>query len=125
MPKATEAIERYRQALNSLDRAAYHQAFTLDAMVRDPYSGRPLTGTDGLDRFFDGLERTWSQFKMRFGEPFASGDRVAVTWRVRATAHSGKTAEFAGINVFTLDESGRISQLDGYWDPRAMMSQLQ
>lgn len=118
------AIEQYRQALNSLDRAAYHAAFTADAVVLDPYGGRPLEGTAGLDKFFNGLERTWAAFTMTYGQAYASGDRVAVNWQVEAEAKSGKGARFAGINVFTLAESGLISRLEGYWDARAMMAQL-
>ena len=118
------AIEQYRQALNSLDRAAYHAAFTAEAVVLDPYGGRPLEGSTGLDKFFSGLERTWVAFTMMYGEAYASGDRVAVNWQVEAEAKSGKRVIFAGINVFTLDQSGLISRLEGYWDARAMMSQL-
>lgn len=124
MTTIPSAIEQYRQALNSLERAAYHAAFTADAVVLDPYGGRPLEGAAGLDRFFNGLERTWATFTMTYGAAYASGDRVAVNWQVEATAKSGKGATFAGINVFTLAESGLISRLEGYWDARAMMAQL-
>ena len=118
------AIEAYRQALNSLDRAAYHAAFAADAVVMDPYGGRPLEGAAGLDRFFNGMERTWSRFTMTYGAAYAGGDRVAVNWQVEAEAKGGKVAVFAGINVFTLDDSGLITRLEGYWDARAMMAQL-
>lgn len=118
------AIEQYRQALNSMDRAAYHAAFTADAVLLDPYGGRPLEGSAGLDKFFNGMERTWASFTMTYGPAYASGDRVAVNWQVEAVAKSGKGATFAGINVFTLAESGVISRLEGYWDARAMMAQL-
>ncbi len=124
MTTIPSAIEQYRQALNSLDRAAYHAAFTADAVVLDPYGGRPLEGSSGLDKFFNGMERTWATFTMTYDLAYASGDRVAVTWQVEAAAKSGKGAMFAGINVFTLDESGLISRLEGYWDARAMMAQL-
>lgn len=118
------SIENYRQALNSLDRAAYAACFTPDAVLSDPYGPRVLQGVEGVHKFFDGMERTWRAFQMTYGDAFASADRVAVSWQVEATAHSGKTAHFAGINVFTLAQDGLINRLEGYWDFKAMAAQL-
>lgn len=118
------AIERYRLALNSLSRADYVAAFAPDAVISDPYGPRTLQGVEGLNKFFDGLERTWSAFTMTFGEAYASADRIAVGWQVTATAHTGRTAHFAGINVFTVDEAGLLARLEGYWDFKAMVAQL-
>lgn len=70
------------------------------------------------------MERTRSQFSMKPTEFFQSGDRVAVLWVAEATAQSGKTANFSGINVFTIDESGLIGRLEGYWDAATMKSQI-
>ncbi len=125
MPMTPTSIENYRLALNRLDRAAYLACFTADAAVLDPYGPRVLTGVAGLNKFFDGMERTWTVFQMSFGETFASADRVALSWQVEAAAKNGKAARFTGINVFTLAEDGLISRLEGYWDFKAMAAQLQ
>lgn len=118
------SIHDYFQAASNLDRQAYLSCFSQEAVVMDPYGGRPFQGHDGLNKFFNGMERTWESFTMTPGEFFAAGDRVATQWTARGTAKSGKTAEFAGINVFTLGEDGLISQLEAYWDVRAMIAQI-
>lgn len=118
------AISNYFSALNNLDRDAYVTCFTADAVVRDPYGGPVLTGVEGLHKFFKGMERTWNDFQITPGDSYPAGNRVAVPWQVTATAKSGKTAEFAGVNVFTLAENGKIDQLDGYWDFKAMVAQI-
>lgn len=118
------AIDKYVSAVNTLNREAYIAAFTDDAVVADPYGGRPFEGTAGLAKFFTGMERTWDAFEMVLGQPYAGGDRVAVGWSVRATAKSGKQAEFTGINVFTITEDGQISRLEGYWDMEQMLAQI-
>lgn len=123
-PAVGNSVDHYFQALNNLDREAYLACFSDDAMVRDPYGGRVLRGQDGLNKFMDGLERTWTRFQMTPKESFAAGNRIAVSWTAGGTAKSGKTADFAGINVFTLDEAGLIHQLDGYWDFKAMAAQI-
>lgn len=121
---SSSSVDHYFRALNSLDRDAYLACFSDDALVRDPYGGRELRGREGLNKFMDGMERTWSQFEMMPTESFTAGDRIAVSWTAAATAKSGKTAEFRGINVFTLNEEGLIRQLDGYWDFKAMAAQI-
>ncbi|HEX6386614.1 MAG TPA: nuclear transport factor 2 family protein [Anaerolineae bacterium] len=119
------AVDSYFTALSNLDRDAYLACFRQDALVRDPYGGRPLHGEDGLNKFMDGLERTWDEFQMTPDQAFTAGDRVAVSWTAKGRAKSGKTANFAGVNVFTLDEDGLIRQLDGYWDFKEMAAQIQ
>lgn len=116
--------DSYFAALNGLDREAYLACFTTDALLQDPYGARPLQGTAGLHKFMDGMERTWASFQMTPGDAYAAGDRVAVPWRCTAVAKSGKTAHFAGVNIFTLNEDGLITQLDGYWDFKAMVAQI-
>lgn len=119
-----EVVGRYFAALNQIDRQAYLDCFTTEATVLDPYGGRPLQGQAGLHKFMDGLERTWATFQMVPGREFAAGDRIAVSWEATATSHAAKTATFAGINVFTLSDTGQISQLEGYWDFKAMLAQI-
>ena len=119
------SIFNYFAALNNLDRAAYVDCFTPEATLQDPYGGRVLQGEAGLHKFFDGMERTWQSFQMTPGEMYPAGERVAVPWQATATAKSGKTARFAGVNVYTLAADGRISQLEGYWDFKAMVAQIQ
>ncbi len=117
-------FSNYFAALNAIDRQAYLACFDPEAMLLDPYGGRPLQGTDGLHKFMDGLERTWETFEMTPGDSYAAGNRVAVTWQAKATSKSGKTAVFAGIDVFTLNEEGLITQLEGYWDFEGMVAQI-
>jgi steroid Delta-isomerase len=118
------AFNRYFAAVNSLDREAYLACFSEDAVVMDPYGGRVLEGRDGLNKFFNGMERTWNTFAMTPQEYFISGNRAAVRWNSEATAKSGKTAQFAGINVFNVNEDGLIDRMEGYWDAAAMMAQI-
>jgi len=118
------SYRNYFAALSQINRAAYLACFGQDAVVHDPYGGRPLQGVDGLNRFMDNMERTWAAFSMEPGESFTAGDRTAVGWKAKATTKAGKTAEFAGINVFTFDDTGLICQLEAYWDVKAMLSQI-
>ena len=122
--KMIMACEKYFHALNNIDRQAFMACFTEDARVLDPYGARMVEGSDGLIRWFKGMEDTWSEFSIQPEEYYVSGDRCAVEWKVEATAKSGKDARFKGINIFAISEEGLISRLEAYWDAAEMMSQI-
>ena len=122
--KMTSAFKRYFSALNDLDQAAYVACFSNNAVLSDPYGGRIFDGSSGLEKWFHGMKRTWAEFNIRPESSFESGDRVAVQWATTATSVTGKIAQFSGINVFTIDDAGRILRLEGYWDVSAMMAQI-
>ena len=104
--KMISVTSQYFGALSSLDRERYLACFTADAELRDPFGGRPFDGVEGLNKWFTGLERTWSKFVIEPDSLFVGGNRVAVAWQTRAVAKSGKGATFSGINVYFLMMGG-------------------
>ena len=118
------ASDKYFAAVSGLDRAGYLACFAPDAVVHDPYGGRAWQGHEGLAKFFGGMERTWASFTMAAVESYVSGNRLATTWTAQGVSKNDKTAQFAGINVFTVNEEGLITQLEAYWDFKAMVAQI-
>jgi steroid delta-isomerase len=116
--------DKYFKSLNNMDRDDYLSCFSEDAVVMDPYGSPPFAGKEALNAFMDTMQKTWTLFEMDPGRAFASGDRVAMTWDCTATAKNGKTADFSGINVFTLNEAGLISRVEAYWDFEEMAEQI-
>lgn len=117
-------VRDYFEALNELDRQTFLNCFVEDAITRDPYGGPVYEGRSGLEKFFDGVEKTWASFEMAPQAAYRGGDRLAVPWRTLAVAKNGRQAEFSGVNVFTVAGDGRIRELDAYWDFRAMLAQI-
>ncbi|MCL4869328.1 MAG: nuclear transport factor 2 family protein [Anaerolineae bacterium] len=124
MDSIISASDRYFAAVSALDKTAYLACFAEDAVAHDPYGGRPWQGHEGLSKFFGGMERTWASMSMTPGETYQSGGRVATTWSAQGTSKNGKTATFAGINIFTVNDDGLITQLEAYWDFQAMVAQI-
>lgn len=124
MTDLSPTLRNYFDALSNIDRDLYVACFTEDAVVRDPYGGPVYEGTDGLHKFFDGMERTWSEFSMKPRATYSGGDRVAIPWTTVAQAKNGKRAEFSGVNVFVLAEDGLIREMNGYWDFKGMLAQI-
>jgi len=118
------ASSNYFAAVSTLDKAAYLACFSDDAIVHDPYGSRPWQGHEGLGKFFSGMERTWASLTMTPDETYVSGNRLAAIWTAQGISKSNKSAQFAGINVFTVNEEGLITQLEAYWDFKAMVAQI-
>ncbi len=118
------AIDQYFKALSQIDRNDFLSCFSADAELHDPYGGRPFVGSEGLSKWFDSFERTWTEFSIEAEESHSSGDGTAVKWAATGATHSAKRASFSGIDVFFLNENGLISRMDGYWDAPAMLAQI-
>ncbi len=124
MIELPEHVRAYFIALNNIDRDAFLACFTSDAVARDPYGVAEFDGESGLNKFFDSMERTWRDFQMDPQAAYSGGERIAVPWNATSTAKNGKSAAFAGVNVFTLGEGDKIQELDAYWDMKAMVAQI-
>lgn len=122
--KTISASDRYFDALNNMNQEKFLPCFAADAELNDPHGGRPFIGKEGLSKWFSGFLATWTQFSISVEEPYSSGDRTAVKWNARGDASSGKGAAFSGIDVFTINEDGLITRMDGYWDAPAMLAQI-
>jgi steroid delta-isomerase len=119
-----ETVSNYFAAIRSMDAEAFVAVFAPDAVSHDPVGAPPFNGTDGLRKFFKGMEATFSQLNMRETAVYINQNEAAVHWQAVGTGQNGKTTHFSGINLFACSDDGKISSLRAYWDPRAMMAQL-
>lgn len=115
---------QYFNALSNINLEDFLVCFNNDAALHDPYGGKPFEGKEGLNKWFDGFKRTWKEFSIEAEEAFFCGDRAAVKWAARGAANTGMNATFSGIDIFTIDENGLITRMDGYWDALSMLAQI-
>ena len=99
--------------------------FTEQATSYEPGAPAPLQGHAALRQFLAGVLAAFQDIDLTEDHVFLSGDRVAVKFTGRATGKNGRKIVFEGIDVFEINQDGRIQQMWGYWDPAAMMAQLQ
>jgi steroid delta-isomerase len=111
-----DAIRQYFEAVSSGDADALVALFAEDAHFNDPVGTPVLHGHDGVRRFHKGLTRAWERLDMDVETAFIRGDRGAAQWTAEGRSTSGKDIEFEGINLFEVDDAGRITRLEGYWD---------
>ncbi len=118
----TEVVNEYFDAICNLDCEAWIATFAADAVSHEP--GNPLVGHDALRAFFNGVAAGFETIEMRPDRIFVVGNEAGVKWSASGTGKTGRTVKFEGVDVFTLNDDGKIQTMKGFWDPAAMMSQL-
>jgi len=118
-------VQRYFAATRAMDVTAWLACFADNAVSHDPYGGRPVQGKEELRNFFISVATAFKE--IGFTENFVTvvGNRAAVKFTARGIGNNGKTAISVGIDIFEFNDQGTIQIMWGYWDPAAMMAQLQ
>jgi steroid delta-isomerase len=122
---APRAVIEYFTAITRMDPDAWIDCFTEQAMSYEPGAGSPLQGHARLRQFLVGVLGAFRQLQLTADHIFTSGNRVAVKFTGHGTGKNGRNVTFEGIDVFEINENGKIQMMWGYWDPDAMMAQLQ
>jgi steroid Delta-isomerase len=123
-PTRQRTVDRYFAAIAALDDDAFVATFAPDGVSYDPVGAEPSAGEEGLRRFFRGITTTFRRMELTPDDTFHAGGHVAVRWTGRGESHDGVAVEYAGIDVFEIDDEGRITRLWAYWDPRELFAQL-
>ena len=119
----TQTVTAYFNAICSLDCEAWIATFASDGVSYEP-GNPPLAGHDMLRAFFNGVAAGFESISMLPDQIFVVGNEAGVKWSASGMGKSGRPAQFEGIDVFTLNDDGKIQTVKAYWDPAAMMAQL-
>ncbi len=119
------AVSQYFSAITRMDPDAWTACFTEHATSYEPGAVTPLQGHAALRQFLVGVLEAFSQLELATDHVFTSGNRAAVKFTGHGTGKNGRKVTFEGIDVFEIDGGGKIQVMWGYWDPAAMMAQLQ
>ena len=119
-----KTITDYFAATRAMDREAWVSQFAETGCSHDPVGAPPHVGREALGRFFDSIVSLLETVGLHEDAVYACGNEVAVKWTGRGRGRNGKPVVFEGIDVFELDERGRIKTLRAYWDPSRLFAQL-
>jgi len=125
----------YFGAWNGRDVHALDEFFASSFTWSDPMLPCPIDDVEGAQAF---LASGWEGFSdisfELIGEPLVDepGGRVAQQWRMLATHDgdfagtppSGNRCDLVGVDLFTVDSSGRVTELCACYDSAALMRQL-
>ena len=118
------AVREYFAALRAMDRQAWVATFAEDAVSYDPVGAPPTKGHQALGSFFDAVMGRFKEVGLTEEDIFVAGNGAAVKWRGRGVSKGGHDVNFEGIDVFTINEAGKIETVHAYWNPAEMIAQL-
>jgi steroid delta-isomerase len=114
----------YFKALNERNADALTRCFAARWVAHNPFGNPPYRNRGAAHTMLADLTAPWETLQVIPKSAYRSGNRVAIMWMAEGSAPGGHHAEFEGVTVFQLNEAGKITRLEGYWDSRATMKQL-
>jgi steroid delta-isomerase len=120
----SQVVKDYFAAIRAMDQQAWLNTFAEDAVSYDPVGAPPIKGREKLAEFFQTITGAFKEVGLTEDEMFIAGNGAAVKWSGRGISQRGRKAHFEGIDVFEVNEAGKIQALHAYWNPAEMMAQL-
>ncbi|MBA2703332.1 MAG: nuclear transport factor 2 family protein [Blastocatellia bacterium] len=117
-------VKAYFAALRAMDQQAWVNTFAEDAVSNDPVGALPIKGHQKLGEFFQTITAAFKEVGLTENDVFIAGNSAAVKWTGKGTSKQGRAVHFEGIDVFTINEAGKIETLHAYWNPAEMVAQL-
>ncbi|MBA5874613.1 MAG: ketosteroid isomerase [Nitrospira sp. CR1.2] len=119
------AVQQYFAAIGKMDADSWISCFAEDGTSYEPGAPTPLQGHAALGRFIRGVLDLFQTIELTADHVFITGNRTAVKFTGRGRGKTGREVVVEGIDVFEINENGKIHTMWGYWNPAAMMKQLQ
>ena len=120
----SQAVTAYFAAIRAMDQQAWLNTFAKDAISYDPVGAPAMIGHQKLAEFFQNITAAFKEVGLTEDKVFIAGDGAAVKWTGSGISQGGKKVHFEGIDVFAVNEAGKIQTLYAYWSPAEMMAQL-
>ena len=122
--KVQELVDGYYAALRNRNLDDWLELFASDIIAYTPVGAPGTEGHDGMRLAFKTITGTFKKIDIQVESMFFGGSTAAVKWTARGLGHNDENVTFEGINVFEVDIQGKIWRIHAYWDPEAMMRQL-
>lgn len=120
----SRAVKSYFEAIRAMDQESWVNTFGEDAVSHDPFGSPPIVGHQKLAEFFQSIAGAFKELSMVEDQVFIAGNGAAVKWIGTGVSKQGRKVRFEGIDVFEIDENGKIHRLYAYWNPAEMAAQL-
>ena len=120
----SKVVKAYFAALRAMDQQAWVNTFAQDAISYDPVGAPPTAGHEKLGEFFQTVTAAFKEVGLTEDQVFVAGNGAAVKWTGRGVSKQGKKVLFEGIDIFEVNEAGKIQTLHAYWNPAEMVAQL-
>jgi steroid delta-isomerase len=119
-----KVVAEHFAAIRAMDPEAWISSFAEDAISHDPVGAVPIEGHKGLRQFYEQIRMAFEKVGITEDEVFVAGNQAAAKWLGQGVGLNGAEVTFKGIDVFEINEAGKIQTLWSYWDPEGLMREL-
>ena len=110
----TKAVDQYIEAFAKADITIIQSLFAEDATVEDPVGSAVREGMTAITEFYKGAFDMGAKLTLN-GKPRCAGNSVAFSFDVDIG-----TMKISPIDVFVLNEAGKVQSMRAYWGPENM-----
>jgi len=122
--KISRAVRAYFLAIRAMDAEAFANTFAEDGTTFVPVGTPGITGRDAIREFLTSICKNFTSVGLTEESVFVAGNGAAAKWTGRGTSVTGKEVKFEGIDLFEINEDGKIQTVRAYWNPAEMIAQL-
>ena len=122
--KISRAVRAYFLAIRAMDADAFANTFAEDGTTFDPVGTPGITGRAAIREFLQSICKNFETVGLTEDAVFIAGNGAAVKWNGRGVSSSGKVVKFEGVDVFEVNDDGKIQTVRAYWNPAEMIAQL-
>jgi len=122
--RISRAVRAYFLAIRAMDADAFANTFAEDGTTYDPVGSPGIKGRGGIRDFLASICQNFKSVALTEDSIFVAGNGAAVKWTGRGTSTNGREVRFEGVDVFEVNEDGKIQTVRAYWNPAEMIAQL-
>jgi steroid delta-isomerase len=108
-------IDAYVDGYRRNDKQAVLDLFRPDAVWHDPVGQPPHVGHAGIGEFWDQVHAMADAIVLEPSNVIVAGGEGVMVFDIEVSTGGG-TMAIPAVEVFTLDDEGRITLLKAYWD---------
>lgn len=113
------AAENHAKLFSSADKEGWLDLYADNVEFTDPYPSPAAVGRAGLVEFWDRVNAMAGNYSFDIVQLVTAGDRAAMTFTLSMEMGGARYA-FDGVDVFEVDDDGKIATFTAYWDPTAV-----
>ena len=114
------AVQTYVDTFESNDRQGWVENFAEDAVHVDPPGAPPNVGREAIGTFWDNTHQLADRFELDVQDLIVCGDEAVMVFTINAYGAEGGGVELRAVDLFTIDDDGRIARQKAYFDPATM-----
>lgn len=110
------AVDAYCDAYARNDKRAFLDVFADDGVVIDPVGTPEHAGLEARAAFWDGVHGLAESLRFDVHHVHVCGGEAAMVFTINAHLAGGGGMAMDAVDVFRIDDAGRVALLEAYWD---------